>query len=109
MVQLEGIRENQRLSALRELAFRSDTIHMAYAWAHSGNGQADHWQAIPLDKVSRAVIGAHFVQTEPYALRQLPAHDRLRVVDNADGVFHPKFLIGLSGTDATVIVGFLAA
>jgi hypothetical protein len=44
-------------------------IHMAYAWASSVNGSAEHWRAFPLDRENRAVIGS-----EPDVLRE-HAHD----------------------------------
>ena len=54
-------------------------IRLAYAWLSSSRGRAGHWKAIDFKKVKPAVIGIHFAQTEPDALRDLHDHDSLGV------------------------------
>lgn len=94
------------LAAFRELCDWADELRLAYAWISSGDGQAEHWQTLPLHKVGRAVIGIHFAQTEPHALRQLAElPDVLRVVEDTAGVFHPKLIVGIRGEEAQAIVG----
>lgn len=53
------------LKAFRKLAAWADELHLAYAWASSGQGGSAHWNALPLDKVARAVVGIQSFGTEP--------------------------------------------
>ncbi|HEU5068446.1 MAG TPA: phospholipase D-like domain-containing protein [Sphingomicrobium sp.] len=80
---------------------------MSYAWGTHGNGKAEHWLTLPVEKVTQAVIGIHFAQTEPNFLREFVARrpGALRVVGDTKGVFHPKVLIGIKGGQARAIVG----
>ncbi len=81
-------------------------LRIAYAWATASGGAALHWQGLPMSRVSRALIGIHFAQTEPWALRQLAeVPDRLRVVEDTEGVFHPKLMLGVRAGVARAIVG----
>jgi len=93
------------LTALKELGAWAQTIDMAYAWATSANGTAKHWNAVPLSKVRRALIGVHFGQTEPEALRLLHAQKVLKVIASTTGVFHPKITIAKRGRHARVLTG----
>lgn len=83
----------------------ADTIDIMFAWASSSGGTAPHWKAIDLGKIRRAVIGVHFNQTEPAALRALMALGVLRVFAGSDGVFHPKIVVGVKGDAYRVILG----
>ena len=84
----------------------ADQIDLCFAWASSGQGQGRHWKALHLDKVYRAVIGTAFAQTEPRALEVLDEkRDRLRLMINSEGTFHPKVIIGRRGERARAIVG----
>lgn len=79
---------------------------MTFAWATAQEGKAAHWQALPLHKVRRAVIGTQFAQTEPWVLSELDkVPNRLRVMIDAHGVFHPKVLIGRRGDAMKAIIG----
>lgn len=94
------------LAALRELAAWADEIDFAYAWASSGGGKAAHWRAVPHGKLRRVIVGVHFAQTEPHALRVLAGYPGvLKVVEDTAGVFHPKVMVGVRGTEARAIVG----
>lgn len=94
------------LQALRDLAEWSEDIWMAFAWATAQGGKAEHWRALPLHKVRRAVIGTSFSQTEPWALEELgKVKERLRVVPDSDEVFHPKVILGRRGSKMRAIVG----
>lgn len=94
------------LSALKKLTKWADEIHMAYAWVTSNNGKADHWESIPLSKIKRAVIGIHFAQTEPLALRALSKSSKtLKVIEDTKGVYHPKLIIGIKGNSMSAILG----
>jgi len=92
-------------AALKYVFDWSKRIQMAYAWASSAAGTAQHWKRLPLNKVHRAIIGTHFDQTEPYVLRQLYARRVLRVMSSTGGVFHPKLLVGIRQGDARVLIG----
>lgn len=92
--------------ALEGLFNWADQIDLNFAWASSGQGQGRHWKAMHLDKVRRAVIGTAFAQTEPRALELLNVKpDRLRLVINSEGTFHPKVVMGRKGDRARAIVG----
>lgn len=93
------------LSALRDTVDWGAEIRLAYAWASSGEGTADHWKLLPLKKIRQAVLGIHFGQTEPLVLYELRDLGVLRVVPDTGGVFHPKLLVVCKGNDARVIVG----
>ena len=94
------------LSALKKLVIWADEIHLAYAWVHSSNGKAAHWEPIPLNKIQRAVIGIHFAQTEPLALRTLSKlSNALKVIADTKGVYHPKLIIGIKGNSMAAILG----
>ncbi len=90
------------LAALSEWA---DAIDIIFAWASSSGGNAPHWKAIDLSKVRRAIIGVHFNQTEPEALRALMDLGVVRVFVGSDGVFHPKVVVGVKGKTHRVILG----
>lgn len=93
----------QSLSTLFDWA---DDVDMAVAWATSAEGTGRHWRAMDLAKVRRAVIGTEFAQTEPWALSVLGANrDRLRIVINSTGTFHPKAIVGTRGKAIRAIVG----
>jgi len=92
--------------ALEELFDWAEQVDMSFAWASSGQGQGRHWKAMRLGKVRRAVIGTAFAQTEPRALEVLDEKpDRLRLMINSEGTFHPKVIIGRKGDRARAIVG----
>lgn len=96
----------QTLAALEDLGQWAKTLDMAYAWASTSRGTAPHWAALPLARVRRALVGLHFSQTEPWALRRLAASPgRLRVIHEASGVFHPKLTIGRRGNLAKAVLG----
>ena len=92
--------------SLKELFDWADKIDMSFAWASSGQGQGRHWKAMQLDKVGLAVIGTAFAQTEPRALEVLDEKpNRLRLMINSEGTFHPKVVVGSKGDRARAIVG----
>ena len=94
------------LLALHGIAAWADDLCIAYAWITSSHGHAEHWQAIDLAKVSRAVVGIHFAQTEPWALRQLARREGvLKVVADTAGVYHPKTVLGVRKGRAKAIIG----
>ena len=93
------------LAAVRTLCSESTDIRMCYAWAESDFGRAAHWRALELGKVRMAVIGAAFAHTEPFVLRTMAKTGRLRVIEDAPVLFHPKLIVGISGDFAQAIVG----
>ena len=95
------------LEALRNLTAWATEIHLAYAWASSDGGDAEHWKILPVLKVKRAVIGRRFDRTEPTILRRLAKLDGdiLRVFEDVDGVFHPKCMVGICGDEAAALFG----
>lgn len=84
----------------------ADRVQMAYAWATSSAGTLQHWRAMHMRKIERAIIGTQFAQTEPWALSALDeVKDRLRVAISSTGTFHPKLVIGWKGGRIRAIVG----
>jgi len=93
------------LNALRGICEWADELHLGYAWCTSANGTAEHWDAIPLEKVRRALLGIHFAQTEPFVLRKFRRLGVLKIVDDTAGVFHPKLIIGTKAGEARALFG----
>lgn len=92
--------------ALANLFEWADNVDMAFAWAGSSMGAARHWQAMDIEKIKRAAIGIAFAGTEPAALRSLhDGSDRLRIVHDKAGTYHPKVLLGKRGRTWRAIVG----
>jgi len=84
----------------------STDVDLCIAWATSSNGQGRHWKELDLDKVQRAIVGTAFAQTEPDALLELNQKaDRLRLMINSTGTFHPKVILGRRGSKMRAIVG----
>lgn len=98
---------NSSLAALRDLCSWADELHLAYAWITSARGASEHWRALPLAKLRRAVVGTQFAQTEPAALRALLdiGGGALRVIEDTGGVFHPKVIVGTKGDRARALLG----
>jgi hypothetical protein len=96
----------QTLAALRSLTTWADDLYLAYAWASSDRGRAEHWGVLPIRKIRKAVIGVHFAQTEPFVLEALSKRrDILRVVEDTAGVYHPKVIVGTKGDNAIALLG----
>ena len=93
-------------ASLQALIRASDTLDLCVAWATSAKGQGRHWKELDLSKVRRAVVGTAFAQTEPATLVELGKEpDRLRLMINSDGTFHPKVILGRQGDKRFAIVG----
>lgn len=93
-------------AALQTLTHTSSIIDLCVAWATSSNGQGRHWKALDLGKVRRAVVGTAFAQSEPAALEELATQpNRLRLMINSEGTFHPKVIFGRNGKQAVAILG----
>lgn len=93
-------------ASLQALIGTSSTVDLCVAWATSSNGQGRHWKELDLGKVRHAVVGTAFAQTEPAALEELhKKRDRLRLMINSDGTFHPKVILGRNGDKVCAIVG----
>ena len=106
MLTAHAIVTPKELAATLSDAFTwAEEIRMAYAWASSSNGRAEHWRLLPLRKLKQVVIGLHFAQTEPFVLKALRSLGVLRVARDTAGVFHPKVFVAVSGDIARVIVG----
>ncbi|MFW6031062.1 MAG: phospholipase D-like domain-containing protein [Myxococcota bacterium] len=106
-VQVQVVTNHGELQRLfGELTAWAEELHLAYAWAGPTRGKHAHWKALPLEKVTRAIIGTHFMQTHPEALRRLgKRRGVLRVVADREGVFHPKVILGRRGDEARAILG----
>lgn len=94
----------ESLVVLEELAKWAEHVDIAYAWVSSGKGKAPHWRALE-GKIRRAVVGDHFNQTEPAALRFLADANVLRIYERPGGVFHPKIALAVKGDSAMALVG----
>jgi hypothetical protein len=83
------------VEALGKLFRWADSVDVTYAWAGAKQGKAEHWKALSLDKIGRALIGTQFAQTEPWVLETLQASPcELKVMLDSEGTFHPKLAIG---------------
>lgn len=93
-------------STFEELIAWAKTVDVCVAWATSSNGQGRHWEALDIAKVRRAVVGTAFAQTEPAALVALNQKaNRLRLMINTMGTFHPKLILAQKGRLRRAIVG----
>ncbi len=93
---------------LRELCDWSEHLYMAYAWATSEKGKAEHWRSLDISKVRRAAIGVSFARTEPNALRKLATRRGVLRVNSGkrtDPLFHPKVIVGCKGGLGRALVG----
>lgn len=105
-LEIELLTESERLGArLADVYRHSSRLHLMYAWADSGSGQANHWRTLPLEKIDRALIGVGFLGSEPQALRILRRQGKLRIARSPDGTFHPKLLLGIRGSLGYAIFG----
>jgi HKD family nuclease len=95
------------LDALKKLTSWATEVYLAYAWASSDGGNAAHWKLLSTVKVKRAVIGIQFASTEPMILRRFArlGGDVLRVVEDVNGVFHPKCIAGIRDDEAAALFG----
>ncbi len=101
-VNVRVLTDREALSeAFTEIAEWARELRLAYAWVTRG----EHWDNLPLDKISRAIVGTKFEETDPDVLRELQAHECLKIMQPEAGVFHPKLLIGIAGTEAKALVG----
>ncbi len=97
---------DEALDELGKLFEWAERVDFAYAWASSHEGKARHWRRVDQGKLSRALIGTQFAQTEPWVLRELDkVPGRLKLVISGEGTFHPKLAIGFRGRSVRVIVG----
>lgn len=78
--------DGSALKELGDLCEWADEIRLCYAWATSKGGKAAHWRCLDTTKLTKAVIGVHFAQTEPAALWELSRLGVLQVVADARGV-----------------------
>lgn len=96
---------------LAELFSWADTVDMAYAWATSRAGKANHWSNIDLRKLRKVVVGTQFAQTEPWLLKRLHTHTSshpectFHIVVRGGGTFHPKLAVGRKGGKVRVLIG----
>ena len=94
------------LDSFQSLVRSSGSVDLCVAWATSANGHGPHWKELELDKVRYAIIGTAFAQTEPATLVELGKKpDRLRLIINSEGTFHPKVILGSQGDKRCAIVG----
>lgn len=106
---LASFRELQR--ALKEVVEWAETIDFAYAWMSSGEDGIGFWNVLDDEKIGRGIIGLHFAATEPYVLEHFMveppgvAPERVRVITDDRGTFHPKVLVAARGEERRAILG----
>ncbi len=95
------------LAALDDLVTWSEQLDLAYAWMDSNGGTTDAWELLDETKIRRAVVGVHFGRTEPYAVEYLhrAAPDAVRIIEDRDGTFHPKVIVGTRKSKRRAIIG----
>ena len=105
MVKVDALVDPEEcLEVLKNGVAWAERLHLAYAWATSSNGSAEHWRALPLAKVDKAVIGLDFDATEPHVLRKLQGRGVLRIA-RGSGVFHPKLCLMSRGGEVRALIG----
>lgn len=88
---------------IRQLLTWSDSFGFAIAWASDN----DLLRAVVDNgkKLRHGVVGTHFYQTQPAALRQLMALDNAKVVLPNNPLFHPKVWWFMRGKEVRCVVG----
>ncbi|MBK9500584.1 MAG: phospholipase D family protein [Leptospiraceae bacterium] len=83
------------------------SFRFAVAWASTAGGRGKHWQLIDSNqaKLTQAIVGIQFHQTEPEALFQLHKWNKLNIVYDTAGVFHPKFYLFENESSFSLITG----
>ncbi len=94
-------------SALLDLLAWATEVEFAYAWMSSDEGSLRPWDELDDDKIARGVIGLHFAGTEPWCLEHFLEHapDRVRVIEDTSGTFHPKVMLGRRGRQRRAVLG----
>lgn len=95
----ELLRETRRLGAW------ASKIDLVSAWASTAAGTANHWTALPTAKITRALLGTQFAQTEPWVIRELDARGVLRLRYDLGSTFHPKLIVATKGKQVRAILG----
>jgi hypothetical protein len=96
---------NREIAAvLDQLVRRSAHAAFAVAWA---SADATPLRALIRRKhiIEHGVIGTHFYQTDPEALRAFCGEDSVRAVRQSSGVFHPKAYVFWDDKEWHVIIG----
>ncbi len=93
-------------SAVLDLFKWATSIRFAYAWM-SIDGRGSPWEHLPTSKIEQGVLGLQFAGTHPDVLVHLhsEAKDRVQVMYETAGTFHPKVLVGTAGNEARAIIG----
>ena len=95
--------------AMNDTVAWADELQFAYAWVSSQCGKGEHWLELwrYRKKITKAVVGTSFDNTEPFALEKLnELDDVLRVFNDPSVItFHPKILLATQGEEARAIVG----
>ena len=96
------------LQVLRQEAEKCERYTLISAWASCSQDKDSHWGCL-IDshpqKLELAIIGLHFHQTDPAALFLLHKENKLRVVFDASGVFHPKLIAFEKKDKLSVLIG----
>lgn len=106
---LASVRELQR--ALKDVVEWAETIDFAYAWMSSGEDGSGFWNVLEDEKIRRGIVGLHFAGTEPFVLEHFmpdpswSAPERVRVITDDRGTFHPKVLVAAKGDERRAILG----
>lgn len=98
---------SQTRRAVVDLFTWADELSFAYAWMSTDDSKGSPWQALPLEKIVQGVVGLQFAGTDAAVLDEFfeRVPDRVRVMYETAGTFHPKILVGVRGADARVVVG----
>jgi len=83
------------------------SFRFAVAWASTAGGKGKHWQLVAANhnKLTEAVVGIQFHQTEPEALFKLHSWNKLNIVYDTAGVFHPKLYLFENETSFSLLTG----
>ncbi len=83
------------------------SFRFAVAWASTAGGRGKHWQLVAANrsKLTEAIVGIQFHQTEPAALFQLHDWNKLNIVYDTAGVFHPKFYLFENEASFSLLTG----
>lgn len=94
-------------AAVLELFDWARDICFAYAWMSADETRGSPWARFPFAKVAAGVVGLQFAGTDVDVLDAFMDRvpEKIRVMYETKGTFHPKILVGIRGTEARAIIG----
>lgn len=94
-------------AAITDLFEWAEEVRFAYAWMAVDTAKGSPWSAFPFAKIKHGVVGLQFAGTDVEVLEAFLEHipDRVRVMYETQGTFHPKLVVGTRAGQACAVIG----